>query len=355
MASLTGNAIIAKTKSIYGDRLKENDYEYLLKAQTVSEIVSYLKTKANYQDYLEGIEEHNVHRGQLEEILKKAWFGHTVKIVKFVDSKDTKFYELNMVRREIDVILTVLRSVISKDKETSFAKYPHFFTRHASFDLFKLSESKTFQDILEALKDTRYFEILKPFNVRNVEDISYGKVEHQLDILYYDEVFKRIDSIYKGKEKRDIKTIFQTKIDLENIIKIYRFKKFYNTDEEDIREALILNHSEMSKKAWDDAIRLPEADLVLYYLERYGKKFHVDLPNNIENIEDNKEYLYIENIAEKIKYKMAKQYMYFSSSAAKVYSAFLILSEIERTNLNNLIEGIRYELNEDDIKEILIY
>ena len=56
-----------------------------------------------------------------------------------------------------------------------------------------------------------------------------------------------------------------------------------------------------------------------------------------------------------MKYNLAKRYMYFSNDAPKVYSAFIILMEIERDNLFNIIEGIRYELDEEEIKRMLIY
>ena len=346
MGSLTGNAIISKAKSIYGNRLKANDYEYLLKVRTVPEIVTYLKNKVNYREYLLDVHEQSIHRGQLEELIKKAHFGHTLKLVKFVDTKDRKFFELNMIQREIDVVLSVLRKIISNETTQTYSDYPTFFTKHSSFDVFTLTESDSFTEMLEILENTRYYDVLKPFNVNRREDIDYSKIEHEMDKLYYDIVFTRIDELYSGKEHEELTNIFQTKVELENIIKVYRLKKFYNADKETIIDTLILKHSKMSRRKLEELIRLPEADLIYYYLER---------SEHSAVIEKDQDYVYVEYYAEKIKYNLAKQYIYFSNNAPKVYSAFLILNEIERDNLFNIIEGIRYDLSEEEIKKMLIY
>jgi|AntRauTorcE11898_2_1112593.scaffolds.fasta_scaffold00066_49 V/A-type H+-transporting ATPase subunit C len=346
MGSFTGNAIISKAKSIYGNRLKAHDYEYLVKVRTIPEIVTYLKNKVNYREYIVDVHEQNIHRGQLEELIKKAHFGHTIKLVKFVDTKDRKFFELNMIQREIDVILSVLRSIISDEDEHDYSDYPTFFTKHASFDLFDLTESKTFPQLLENLSSTRYFNVVEPFNVKRHEDIDYTRIEHEMDKLYYDIAFSRIDELYKGKEHDQLRDIFQNKVELENIIKVYRLKKFYNADKQTIMQTLILSHSKLSQRKLEELIRLPEADLIYYYLERSGHS---------TPIEKNQDYVYVEYYAEKIKHNLAKKYIYFSNNASEVYSAFLILNEIERDNLFNLIEGIRYELSEEEIKKMLIY
>ena len=50
-----------------------------------------------------------------------------------------------------------------------------------------------------------------------------------------------------------------------------------------------------------------------------------------------------------------KKFMYFSTDVPKVFLAFITLSEIEIENLTNVIEGIRYQVEENEIKQMLIY
>ncbi len=345
MSSWTSNAIVAKAKSIYGNFLKSDDFDELVKKKTVSDVAAHLKNQKNYREVLSDVQETSIHRGQLEELIKKTNFNNTLKLVKFVELPDKSFYELNIVIREIELILATIRSVISENYDEALAGFPTFFIRHAGFDITKLSQVRSFEMLLEAIKDTRFYDILVPFNEKDRNQIKYSDIESRLDECYYDCVFERINANYRGKLKKEVETIFRTKIELANIVKIYRLKKFYNADSETIKKALILKYSRMSERKIDEIIQLPDADLLLHYLER----------SEYSRYMDEEEYVFIEYYAQKMKYNLAKRYMYFSSEAPKVYSALLILGEIERENLFNIIEGIRYELEENEIRKMLIY
>lgn len=345
MSMWSGNAIISKAKSIYGKCLKEKDYLELVKMKSISDVVSYLKNQACYTDILTDINESSVHRGQLEEMIKKNAFNHTLKLVKFVHLKDSSFYKLNIIQRENDLILATIRSMISDSYEEAFAELPMFLKQHASFDIMNLSRSKNFEELLEVLKGTDYYNILKPHMVKDNNDIKYVDIEHDLEIYFYDCAFKRIDENYRGKLNRDLTNIFKTRIELGNIIKIYRLKKFYKADPEIIKKTLINKYSRLSESKIEHLISLDDPDAVLQYLEK----------SEFAKFVDEQDYVYVEYYAERIKYNLARKYMYFSNEIPKVYSAFLILIEIEIENLTNIIECIRYQLDENEIKRMLIY
>ena len=57
--------------------------------------------------------------------------------------------------------------------------------------------------------------------------IRYLDIEHALESYYYDEAFERIEKrkFYSGNLKKELKGNFETRIELGNIIKIYRLKK----------------------------------------------------------------------------------------------------------------------------------
>jgi len=342
---MSGNAIIAKAKAIYGKRLKEKDYLELLKKRTVPEITSFLKRHDSYADILKDIHEHSVHRGQLEETIKKNSFNKTLKLVKFVHMKDASFYELNIVIREIDLILATIRSIISENYNDAVAEIPVFLKHHASINILKVTQSKSFIELIESLEKSDYYELLRPYSVTNTNEIKYVEIEHLLDIYYYDNVFKRIDDNYRGRLNKELTNIFKTKIELSNIVKIYRLKKFYHAEPDDIRKSLIEKYSRINKKTIDYLISLDNPDAILKYLET----------SEFSRFVDEDEYVYVEYYAQRIKYNLAKRFMYFSNEAPKVYSALLILNEIEVENMTNIIEGIRYNLNENEIKNMLIY
>ncbi|MFW5888896.1 MAG: V-type ATPase subunit [Bacillota bacterium] len=343
--NFAGNAIISKAKAMYSHRLKPEDYEELLKYNSIPEIVAYLKKQNKYQNTLNEVYDNDIHRGQLEDLIKKSYFYNVAKIVSFISTKDRKFYELDMIKREIEIVLSSLRSIISGNIETSIRDLPMFFKKHASFDIEEVTKSLTFRDLLYALKDTRYYDILRHFYQENPSMIKYTDIEHDMMAKYHTIVIKRIEKYFSGKTKRRLMDIYQTKVEIDNVIKIYRLKKFYDSPEEEIWKALITDNIRMSKKQLEELIKLKDPNDVLLKMES----------SQYSDFIDEEDYVYIEYQAERIKYHLAKRYMYFSSEPAIVYTVFIFLNEIEQTNVFNIIEGIRYDIPKADIKRMLIY
>lgn len=343
--NFAGNAIISKAKSMYASRLKPEDYEELLKYNQISDVVAYLKRNKKYENTLSEVYENEIHRGQLEDLIRKSYFFKVAKIVSFISTKDRKFYELDMIKREIEIVLSSLRSVISGDIKSSVRDLPLFFRKHASFNIEKVIKSLTFRDLLFNLKDTRYYDILQPFYKDDPMMIKYTDIEHKMMEKYHTIVIKRIDEYFKGKVRRQLMDIYQTKVEIDNIIKIYRLKKFYDADEEEIWKAMITENIRMSHKQLEELIQLENPNEVLEVISK--SQYH-------DYIDDD-DYVYIEYQAERIKYHLAKRYMYFSTVPAIVYTVFIFLNEIEQANIFNIIEGIRYDIDKADIKRMLIY
>lgn len=345
MSHYAGNAIIAKCKSLYGNRLKPDNYEDLLRLNTVPEIVTYLQKQDKYSNTLKDIYPENMHRGQLEDLIKKSYFGNLAKMVKFVSTKDKKFYELDMIRREIEIVLSSLRAVISGSIESSIRDLPLFFIQHASFDIGKISKSLTMSSLLKVLTGTRYYDIVERYYAENPADIRYSDLEQALLNQYHDIVIERINHYYKGKNQRNLMNIYQSKVEIDNIVKIYRLRKFYGASETEIMKTLITRNIRMSKQKLEDLINIENIDDILGVLSK----------SQFSEFRDMDDYVFIEYQTGKIKYNLSKRFMYFSTVPPIVYSAFLFLNEIERGNIFNIIEGVRYDIDKEDIKRMLIY
>ena len=343
--NFAGNAIISKAKSMYSHRLKPEDYETLLKFNTITDIVTYLKKNDKYKNTLSEVFEDDLHRGQLENLIKKSYFFNVAKLVSFVSTKDRKFYELDMIKREIEIVLSSLRSIISGNIESSIRELPLFFKKHASFDIEEVTKSLTFSDLLYVLKNTRYYDVLRHYYKEDPTMIKYTDIEHDMMAKYHLIVIKRIEGYFKGKIRRRLMDIYQTKVEIDNVIKIYRLKKFYNSPEDEIWKALITEDIRMSKKQLEELIKLKDPNNVLSQLEN----------SQYSDFVDEDDYVYIEYQAERIKYHISRRYMYFSSVPAIVYTVYIFLNEIEQANIFNIIEGIRYDIDKQDIKRMLVY
>lgn len=345
MSNWASNAVITKAKAIYGNRLSIDDYNELLKKKTVGDVAEYLKNTPKFKSMLQDIQESSIHRGQLEELIKKANFDYIIRLIKFVEIKDKKFFEMNIIRREMDIIFSVIRSIISGGYQIAIAELPVYFVRHASFDIMEITKSKSIQELLQTIQNTPYYDLLLPFQSQTPEEIDYSQVEHVLREYFYDTAFERIKQNYKGKTRKELEHIFLSSIELQNVIKIYRLKKFYHATNEEVMKTLLLKYSRMSPSKIQELLSLENPDDLLKYMQQSEYKQYID--------ED--DYIYIEYVADQIEYRLAKRYMNYSFTAATVFASFVILSEFEQQNIFNVIEGIRYGLDENEIRKMLIY
>ena len=345
MKDLSNNAVITKAKAIFGHFLKPDDYERMLKLKSLPDLVSFLKKSPNYEMILSGVQEGSIHRGQLELMIKKNHFEQILRLIKMIHSSDLEFYLLNIVYQESELILSSLRTIISMEFEDNIGKLPIFFEVHTKIDVHKLLKVETFDDLLDAIKNSPYYQILKPYRTDNPEMIRYLDIEHELEVYYYEEAFRRIDKHYNGSLKKEIEGIFQTRIELANITKIYRLKKFYQATPQVIKDVLIKDHVRISDKKWDDMIALSNPDQIVKYLSH----------SEYQKFVNEKDYVYIEYFAGKIRYDLARKYIYFASEVPKVFMSFVTLGQMEIENITNIIEGIHYQVDEAEIKAMLIY
>ena len=83
LSGLSSNAILSKARAMYGKRLTKENYNDLLNCQTVGEVASYLKSRTVYGKCLAGINESEVHRGQLEVALRQKLFDDYASLCRF--------------------------------------------------------------------------------------------------------------------------------------------------------------------------------------------------------------------------------------------------------------------------------
>ena len=345
MSSSANNAIITKAKSMYGKFLQPEDYNRMAKLKSIPELVQYLQKQPQYQQVLKDVQPITVHRGHLESLIRKNRVEQIIRLIKMVYSKDKEFYMLDVVHQENEIILSVLRMIISEEGSDISGTIPFFYNVPTEIDFSQLLNVKTFDDLLNAVQGTTYYQLLKPFYVKNKEQIRYIDIEHALEVYLYDNVFKTIDRHYSGKLKKDLEHLFSLRIDLANITKIYRLKKFYNADPLTIRNVLVDDYAKMSKKTIDKLVMVENPDDLL---GTFDKKGHFP-------VADEEDYVYIEYYTGKIRFDLARRIMYFSTEVPEVYTAFTILSQFEQDNLTNIIEGIRYQITEQEIAQMLIY
>ncbi len=175
--------------------------------------------------------------------------------------------------------------------------------------------------------------------------IDINALERQMKSLYYSTYVAAIKKNFKGKKQKELLDILSTSIELINITKIYRFKKYFKESNETIKNSLYLEHCRMSSSMLDTLIEARGAKELMELLANSKYKLYLG----------DKDYAYIEYYVEEVRYNIAKRYMRFSSNAPLVYLTYSILQKVEVDNLKHIIEGIRYGRDASSIEEMLIF
>lgn len=337
-------ALGAKVHAMYGRSLTPLNYRELVRKQTVSEVAAYLKQQTAYAPLLRDTNESLVHRGQLENILRHDLFDQYMKVFHYLTSGELPYYRFLITKMELDELLSCIRLLNAGRADEYILALPSFFAEHASIDLYALAKVTSFSELLNLLKSTYYYDILKKYDPSEGKKIDVIKIEIEFNRLYYSKVIQAINRTFSGEVKSMLKNSFGMQIDLRNITDVIRLKKYFNASSDYIRTLLLPYYYKVSRSELDAIMDAPDSQAAWKAAceTRYGTAF---LRYNFE---------FVENYAQQIMYQYHKRLFSSSTSAPVVVTAFLQLKEIEIQNIIHIIEGIRYELAPAEISKLLV-
>lgn len=343
LSNKSGNAITAKARAIYGKRLRTQNYNELVALSSVSDVASYLKNQTYYSKYLKGINELTIHRGQLEALIIRSKFEKYTSLTKFDTSSNCDFFNYLISDIEITIILRTLIFLNASSTQDIISSIPIYIKDYACFDLLELSKISDFNDLLEVLKHTNYYKILKPQKATNGK-INLANCEHLLKTHYYKNLLDIININFKGETKTALTNIILLEVELINLNIIYRMKCYFNSSKEQIKAKVIPFFYKLSESKIDMLLDTDSAEEFLNEVKitRYS--------NKMKDVKFN----YIEDYTKRLAYVLNKNFVRSSKSPEISFYAFMFLTQIEISNINTIIEGIRYKTSPDDIKGLLI-
>lgn len=331
-------ATAAKIKCIYGTMLDKENYKELLSKSSVSEIADYLSNTKRYGDAFADVDPHTLHRGFLEELIKKHNFDMYIRLCRFQGLDKQPFYDFMIQRREIDCILSMINNINSGVDNSYLNKLPGYVIKHSKTDLLALSQVSDFRSLLKKLEKTPYYKPLKNIQPDEKGQVDYTMCELKLRADYFDRVIKDIDKYYKGSGRK-LNQLVLWEIDMINIINAYRMKTYFGYDSEMIKAGQI-KHTAIGNKKLESFYEQPDQESMDNWINKTFYK--------------GKDTEFIETRINSIKRKRLEQVVSFSMYTPAVMYAFVLLCDIEATNLIHIIEGIRYGIPPEEIENKLI-
>ncbi len=335
------SGLVTKTRAMHGALLSQQTIVGLSECEKVEDILSFLREYGSYAPIYQSHEE-IAHRAQVEAAIDDSLYSDYGKLYRFAGGEQRKGLEILFLRYEMNILKRCIEEMGKQDGEKSFACLNLFFRQHAGFDVEAVTGAKNWSEFLAALSRTRYEEFFKWL----FENGAMTRTDYliQLDIFYYKLAWKQKEKLKDAKMRAIYTQILGTEIDWQNIMWIYRSKRFYNRKQTDIYADMIPISHRLKKS---ELKALLESETMEGFLEILGKTAYFTGKDAAVSIGDE---ITFSRVMENIYQKMCRKY---PMSIAPVLK-YLYDKEHEIDMLTTILEGVRYRIPAREIQELVL-
>ena len=295
----------AKVKAMQGRLLRAKHYEALCDAGTVAAFGTNLENSPAYRAVFKDDAGQAYPRGQIEPRLRRSLYQDFARLIKFVtDVRLRQFLKCYFLKHEVHILKA------------------------------RLAHIETAADFMAGFSDTDFYPVLSP--IYN-EKTTLFQLETQLDLHYYAQLHKSKNRLLNQTNRAVINRLIGTEIDLQNILRIYRLKTFYDLPQSQIYSSLLPYPHRLSVTQTHRLIQARDTAALDAEISKtaYGRVF-ARWPNPEEATTWAMSGLYRAAFAG-----------CFRSLAATL--GYLFYKEREIKNLVSILEGIRYGLAPHEI------
>ena len=323
--------LIAKLKGMNAKNLNSKDFEELLKQNNIVSINSILKTKSYHLKNLDD----NSSREEIENELDNILIDDIEKIEKYLSNKDKEILFNCVLDYEIKVFMDVLKKIkygkIEQNKIDNINKW----TSKIFNKLQGIARVNNINEIKIYSKKTAFENIINSFlDTNNIEESNLFLIEMQLDKFYFENLFNNLNT-------ESSKKLIGTKIDLENIIWIYRMKKYYNMPEEEIKKYII--EVDYNLKCLNELIAIDDYKQIIEFLKKTKYKEIFETEN--ENLEI---------LIRKYMYNQYKKTFRQAKYDISTIISYLGMDKNQIENIINIVGGVEYKIDKQKIQEKII-
>lgn len=334
MGNLTAySAITTKIRAMKSSLISDEQFEEIAGMHSVPELISYLQQFPSYSSLFENTDPNTIHRGYLEWLLNFTTYRDYSKLYNFAKDEQRKFMELYFTKFEIFSLKRYIRNILDIREDAQLVYMENNFELHSHLRTKELAHSADMNEFAEHLKGSIYYDTIR--SVNRLDNSILFDYELALDLFYFANVWEQKDKLFKGADLKHIKNSFGTKIDLLNIMWIYRCKTYYRIPNSKIYSYLIQIYYKLKPAQVRDMIISTDAKTLqqTFLTTEYAKKYRDTFSNDSVPIE-------------KI-YNELLHTLYLNDFKNNPYSlaaidTYFYLKELETSRIITAAECIRY-------------
>lgn len=337
--------LTSKVKALYSKILNQSDYHNLIEASSITEIVAYLKNNTHYNEVLVGTDIANLHRRDVEILIRKSILSDFYHLYFYLPVKVQKLFKLIERRYEIENIKFIFRSLHSGHLEY-ISKERLFPVNHKTISEETFMAIKNFDDALNTFKNSIYSGVITSAydNYRKTQKLQY--LLNAIDFWY----FSSLESEFKKNPEfsSNLRDLFFKQVDLINIQWIYRARLLFKLSTSEVLNLLLPITFKLSKSEIEN---LSTSEDLNDFIEKISLTFYGEY---FKNIDQNIFSYIIERLCNRILLKDAKELISETQNGLTVMSGYLFLREYEYKDLITLIEAKRYKIPNDRFNAFLL-
>ncbi|ONI44173.1 hypothetical protein AN641_07990 [Candidatus Epulonipiscioides gigas] len=335
------DAVNTKLKSRKSFLLTHADFSRMLECSDVKQIITYISKKEAYQMFLnEQDKSSEIHRNDLEVALCRTIVYEIEKMLYFMSGAYKDFFKLLIQIYELRDIELMIRALIrGNPPDKNIHKYFIHSSKYATVDFDKLSEANDIINFTNAIRGSIYYPTIRSIDKDDLK-VSEWHLEMKINTAYY-KLLKEKAKKLQEKDKIIAMRMIGERIDRLNVEWIYRAKRYYELPSE---EVLLYSLGKGYKISYERLKKLCYAEDMIKFRLLANKYLgaQIFLENN-ELLEKRLDNLFYNKLLQTENLEGVGNLM-----------AYIYTLEIDQKDIVAIIEGLRYQLNKDEIKTYLI-
>ena len=140
---LSYSGISTKIRAMSSHLVTDEQLQEIVRFSDVPQVAAYLKKTPEYAKAWSDLDENNLHRGEIEKLLKKSIFGNFSRIYNFANKEQRKFLALYSKRYEIRVLKEIMTNLFDhrSTDPVDMSPYRDFFLHHSKLDIDRVARA----------------------------------------------------------------------------------------------------------------------------------------------------------------------------------------------------------------------
>lgn len=344
-------ALGVKAHVLYSRLLKADEYWALLGLNSTAEIAGFLKQTEGYKDCLEALPTEKVHRIDLENAVKSSVLAEADSFIFYLQGSLRKFFVDWISRYEAEQLKSIFRWMHSKRVDRGLMRQRLYNFSGSKLPYDALLNCRGYGEILETLRDTKYYKALREPVRRLAEgEQSLFYLELAIDNLVETGIYAGLAGLPQT-ERRILEPLFGTRVDLLNLYHFHRCVWYYNMTAEETLTHMLPVRYRVNAHHLRNMMRGADADERLGIM---GETFPAYAKLFRDAIASDDTELALEMSIRRFNYLKALSVLRDGVPGFHTAVAYFILKDHEVTDIIRMIEDVRYDYDRRSAAQYLI-